>query len=129
MADLTTGDLMVAKLPKRPQDEFHITIRQFDDHCQVSIQALRQIPKDPLGEFLDCRCQLQKQGRSRKAAVRFECRGKTLRDAYRAWCADRGLVRMTDKAFGIALSRRGISTRKSHGLTVYVGIHLNAGTA
>ncbi len=80
--------------------------------------------EDPVGEFLKARCELPGDMPDPSTGRPYEIGAKALRAAYKAWCDEEGLEPLRDKAFGSKVIARGISTRKSHGLTVYVGVCL-----
>jgi putative DNA primase/helicase len=82
--------------------------------------------EDPVGEFLKAKCELTGDYQDPSTGKPYEVSAKTLRAAYKAWCEEEGLDPLGAKSFGSKVIARGIATRKSHGLTVYVGVHLNA---
>jgi putative DNA primase/helicase len=82
--------------------------------------------EDPVGEFLKARCEITRDYPDPATGKAFEIGAKALRASYKAWCDEEGLEPLGAKTFGSKVLARGITTRKSHGLTVYVGVHLNS---
>ncbi len=91
----------------------------------AAVEAYRA-DEDPVGEFLKARCELCPETIDRNTGRPFEVSAKRLRDAYLEWCKEEGLDPLAGKTFGSKLTGRGIERRKSHGNTVYVGLHLNS---
>jgi putative DNA primase/helicase len=82
--------------------------------------------EDPVGEFLKARCELTRDAQDPSTGRAYEISAKRLRAEYKAWCEEEGLEPLGAKTFGSKVIARGITTRKSMGLTLYVGVHLNS---
>ncbi|MBN9568719.1 MAG: hypothetical protein J0H79_14055 [Alphaproteobacteria bacterium] len=90
----------------------------------AAVEAYRA-DEDPVGEFLKARCELCPETINPATGRPFEVSAKRLREVYLEWCKEEGLDPLAGKTFGSKLTGRGIERRKSHGNTVYVGVHIN----
>ena len=80
--------------------------------------------RDLLGDYLRERCEIR--GPSTSASVPpYECKAEVLREDLDGWLKAQGASeKISANAVGRRLTKLGIETRKSMGLSVYVGIRL-----
>lgn len=91
----------------------------------AAIAAVEQYraDQDPVGEFLSARIVRVAPGTAHPSGIgAAELSAKQMRNFYKEWCEEEGLDPLGSKAFGERLTMHRIERRKSHGVTIYVGV-------
>lgn len=90
----------------------------------VAIEEYRA-DQDVVGEFLKDCCQLTGEMVNEFTGRPYETPVRRLRERFLAWCKEEGNdTPLSPRSFGEKLIARGLCRRKSHGVMIYVGVHV-----